>query len=61
VKRPKFLQAECGCVLEGPDEFGNYDLIENPECPDHGFEYRVDDPVGDDREADPPQDWKSAA
>ena len=29
--------ADCGyCVLDGPDEFGNYDLIENDRCPRHG-------------------------
>lgn len=39
MKRNKHIErAECGCVLEGPDEFGNYDLIENPQCEEHGWD-----------------------
>lgn len=26
----------CLCGSEGPDEFGNYDQIEHPDCPIHG-------------------------
>jgi hypothetical protein len=36
-KRPNGYRADCGyCWLEGPDYFGNYDLIENDRCPIHG-------------------------
>lgn len=29
--------AECGyCGFEGPDSFGNYDLLESDDCPVHG-------------------------
>lgn len=28
-------QPECSCGSEGPDSFGNYDRIPNPECPIH--------------------------
>lgn len=35
--RPVKHDSECGiCVLEGPDSFGNYDLIPSPQCPLHG-------------------------
>jgi hypothetical protein len=27
---------DCICGYEGPDRFGNYDLIENLDCPLHG-------------------------
>jgi hypothetical protein len=27
----------CSCGSGGPDEFGNYDQIENPACPRHGW------------------------
>jgi hypothetical protein len=26
----------CGCVQEGPDGFGMYDLLADAECPEHG-------------------------
>ena len=29
-------EAVCKCDLAGPDEFGNFDLIENDVCPVHG-------------------------
>ena len=29
-------ECPCICGTEGPDEFGNYDQIEHPECPIHG-------------------------
>lgn len=44
------VRADCGyCVLEGPDEFGQWDFVENPSCPVHGWvreeqpERRVED------------------
>jgi hypothetical protein len=43
-KPPRPLKAECGwCRLVGPDEFGNFDFVENDRCPEHG-------PVGEVRE-----------
>ena len=31
------VSADCGyCGLEGPDEFGNYDLLPLTSCPYHG-------------------------
>lgn len=38
----------CTCEAEGPDECGNYDLIENPDCPIHGE-------VGEDDDSE----WRS--
>lgn len=38
VCRDPFHESPCLCGAEGPDEFGNYDQIEHPECPIHGDE-----------------------
>lgn len=29
-------EQRCTCGSEGPDEFGNYDQLEDPDCPIHG-------------------------
>jgi hypothetical protein len=31
-------RAECTCGFEGPDRFGNFDLLEDDKCPIHGAE-----------------------
>lgn len=35
-KERRLEEDACTCHHEGPDEFGNYDLIEDDDCPLHG-------------------------
>jgi hypothetical protein len=39
IKTARYVRSEearCLCDFAGPDEFGNYDLMEHPGCPIHG-------------------------